>query len=103
MSELESLYRKAKEVVYLDPYEDEESLISLKFSFAFALTKICDECHGGQSSYLYALSSALSSEWGFNCGMNYYDSDDCEQRECFEFLIKELGVIHLYNDDNNDN
>jgi hypothetical protein len=100
MSELESLYKKAKEVVYFDPYEDE---VNLKFSFAFALTKICDECHGGQSSYLYALSSALFSEWKFNCGMDYYDSDDSEQRECFEFLIKELGVIHLYNDDNNDN
>lgn len=91
MSYLEELYSKAKDVILEDGDDS-----CFKFSFAFALQKICSECHGGMYSTLYALMSALSLEWQFSMGMEEFNLDDPEQSACFEWLKKELDVEHLY-------
>lgn len=93
MSKLTELFEKCKTNVLCNSYDD---YIDLKFSFAFALNKICNECHGGMGSELYALSSALYLEWDFNPGMSDYDEEDYEQVECFEWLLDELEVRELY-------
>lgn len=90
VSELNKLFNECKENIY------HECEVGLKFSFAFALYKICSECHGGQRSELYALMSALSIEWQFEQRCSGYDSYDFEQFECFEFLIDKLNVRKLY-------
>lgn len=95
MSDLDKLFEKCKESVCWDEYEGDKGL---KFSFAFALLKICSECHDGMGSHLYALMSALSLEWDFEPNCACYDEDDCEQKECFEFLLDELEVRGFYNE-----
>jgi len=89
-SELEQLFNKAKKELY---YDDENCF---KFSFAFALHKVCSECHSGQWSELYALLSALSIEWDFSMGMASFDYDDDEQVSCFDWLIDEFDLKELY-------
>jgi hypothetical protein len=98
ISQLDQLYNEARAAIYEAEYDDDDSCY--KFDFAFALQKICSECHSGQWSELYALMSALSLEWQFNMGMETFDEDNPDQMACFEWLKDKLKVRDLYKDNN---
>lgn len=74
--------------------EDKECK-NFQFDFAFALLAFCNDWHSGMSSDLYALSSALTLEWEFNCNMDYYDESNCQQRMIYEWLEtkQEIGEL----------
>lgn len=84
MSLLDETYEEAKEKFCVD---DDDSLF--KFDFAFALLAFCNDWHDGMSSTLYGLSSALTLEWQFDCGMDYMAKDNEEQNRIYQWLEKD--------------